>query len=333
MGSSLFLGVDGGQSHSVAVLTDQTGQVLGTGWGGPCNHFDEPGGEERLRSVLSHITLEAFRDAGLPVQKLAAAYLGLTGAWDHAFNVFQSLLPVERLTAVEDTVIAQAGAFAGAPGIVVIAGTGAVAYGRDETGRIARADGWGYLLGDEGSGYDIGRRSLRAAARAFDERGPATVLLDMIPAYFTAVNLEAVGQAVYSGQLSRADVAGLAVVVGRAAANGDPVARAILEEAAASLAQTVVAVAQRLSWDVPPVSPVGGVFEAGTMIYSPFEHTLAAKLPGVQLVPPRYPPVLGAVLLALREAGHTFSQVILEHLDQANINSKPEIQTGRDQKC
>jgi N-acetylglucosamine kinase-like BadF-type ATPase len=206
----LFLGVDGGQTHTIAVLADGAGRLLAVATAGPCPVFDEPGGPERFRAVLAQAVHGAFAAAGLAVTGLAAAGLGLTGSWEHAPAVVQALLPVERLVAVEDTVTAQVGAFAGGPGLVLIAGTGSVAYGRNEAGQVARAGGWGHVLGDEGSGFDIGQQALRAAAQAADKRGPATTLLRQIPAHFGLPHLEAVKEAIDATRLSFVEIAGLA---------------------------------------------------------------------------------------------------------------------------
>lgn len=318
--SPLFLGADGGQSHSIAVLADREGRVLGIGRAGSCNHFDEPGGPERFRSALTQIISDAFAEAGRPLQALASACFGLTGAWEHAPAVVRAILPVGQLIAVEDTVTAQAGAFAAGPGIVVIAGTGSVAYGQDDAGKTARAGGWGYLMGDEGSGYDIGQRSLRAAAQAQDGRGPATFLVDLIPAHFGLPTLEAVQTWVYAGRLTRTDIAGLTLLTAAAAApHNDPVARAIFAEAGQALAATAQAVARQLDWSVPRVSPVGGVFKAGPLILEPFSRSLRQLLPQAVMQPPRYPQVLGALLLALQAAGYPPDQALRRRLDQAVV--------------
>ena len=248
----LFLGADGGQTRSIAVLADREGRMLGIGRSGACNHFDEPGGDARFRSALKEIIDGAFADAGRSMKEsLVAACLGLTGAWDHAPAVVRALLPVERLIAVEDTVTAQAGAFAGEAGIVVISGTGSVAYGRDEAGNSARVGGWGHLMGDEGSAHDIGQQALRAAAQAFDGRGPDTLLLDRIPEYFGLLDLQAVQEALYTGRLSRVDVARLAKVTAGAASEQDTVACAVIDAAAASLAGMAIAASRCLSWTAP----------------------------------------------------------------------------------
>ena len=172
-------------------------------------------------------------------------------------------------------------------------------------------------MDDEGSGYDIGRKALLAAARAYDGRGPATLLLELIPAHFELSDLEAVQEALHAGPLSRADVASLATLTAQAASEQDAVTCAIFEAAGSALAGMAIAIARRLSWSAPFVSTVGGVFKAGVVILNPFTRCLAQDLPEATLTPPRYPPVLGAVLLALQKGGYSLNQPILQHLDQA----------------
>jgi N-acetylglucosamine kinase len=231
------------------------------------------------------------------------------------------LLPVEHLTTVEDTVTAQAGAFAAGPGIVVIAGTGSIAYGKAAGGEIGRTGGWGYLMGDEGSGYDIGRQTLQAATQAVDGRGPATLLAEQVPAHLGLPSLEAVHEAVYAGRLTRAEIAGLARLTAWAAAapQADRVARAIFERAGAALALTALAVARQLAWSDPPISPVGGVFKAGSAILDPFTRYLKDALPQAHVQAPRYPQVVGALLLALQAGGYPPDEALLQRLDGAVV--------------
>jgi N-acetylglucosamine kinase-like BadF-type ATPase len=172
-------------------------------------------------------------------------------------------------------------------------------------------------MGDEGSAYDIGRQALQAAAQAFDGRGPDTLLLDRIPEYFDLLDLQAVQEALHSGRLSRVDVASLAKVTAGAASEQDTVACAVFDAAAASLAGMAIAAARCLSWTAPQVSIVGGVFKAGSIMLDPFMRYLVGTLPEATVAPPRYPPVLGALLLALEEGGCSLDQMVFQHLDRA----------------
>src|SRR5215207_7263596 len=174
--TGLFLGVDGGQTRTVALLASRDGGILGVGYGGPANHIHEPGGMERMQRSLRDAVQTAFGQAGIASAAVVSTCFGMTGGAEFVPEVAPKFLEARTLTAYHDVVTALAGASIASPGIVVIAGTGAIAYGRSADGRSARADGWGYLIGDEGSAYDIGVQVLRAAAQSADGRGETTVL-------------------------------------------------------------------------------------------------------------------------------------------------------------
>jgi N-acetylglucosamine kinase-like BadF-type ATPase len=312
----LIFGGDGGQTKSLGVLVDERGQVRGVGRGGPSNHFSEPGGPERYRSALHAITRGAFQDAGIDLHEgVWAACYGLTGNWHRAEGVIQPILACRHFLAVEDTLTAHAGALAGQPGIVLIAGTGAVAYGRTSTGITARAGGLGYLLSDEGGGFDIGLQGLRAAVRAADGRGPHTSLADRFLAHFDKATLEEVASDLYAHPESRAVIARLCRIVAQEAQAGDPAAREIMATAGEELARCVAAVARQLNWTNPLVSPTGGVIQAGKTILDPLRRRLQAMLPEASLAPARYPPVVGAVLLAFQAGGIAVDSAVLGNLD------------------
>src|SRR5690606_11448844 len=180
----LVLAVDGGQSSSLALVATTDGQILGAGPGGPANHYHEPGGPERLRRAMTDSTLAALEAAGQTPEQITHAVLGMTGAMEQAQALVQELLPHASVHSYHDSVTALAGASVARPGVVVIAGTGAVAYGRLTDGREALAGGWGYIMGDEGSGHDIGINALRAITQAADGRGAPTLLSEVAPEHF-----------------------------------------------------------------------------------------------------------------------------------------------------
>jgi N-acetylglucosamine kinase-like BadF-type ATPase len=313
----LIFGGDGGQTKSLGFLVDEQGQVLGVGRGGPSNHYDEPGGPERYRSALHAITRGAFEDAGLDLrQEIWAACYGLTGNWHRAEGVMKPVIACRHFLAVEDTLTAHAGALAGQPGIVLIVGTGAVAYGRTPAGISGRAGGLGYLLSDEGAGFDIGLQGLRAAVRAVDGRGPHTSLVERFLAHFGKPTLDEIAAGLYAHPEHRTVIARLCRIVTQESQAGDPAAQEIMAAAAEELALCVAAVARQLDWTNPVVSPTGGVIQAGEAILGPFRHSLQARLPEATLVPARYPPVVGAVLLAFQTGGIAVDARTLEKLDQ-----------------
>jgi len=305
-----FLGVDGGATSTALALCDREGRVLGIGHGGPSNHILASGGEERARSAVAAALTGALNAAGLDRPAFEAAHFGMTGISrdSEPARVFAAvvapLLTTRIMRIDSDASAALAGALACRPGVIVIAGTGSVALGRDPQGQEARAGGWGYLFGDEGSGFALGLAGARAALHARDRTGPSTVLETEIPRQFGR-SLGEIPLLYYEGRVQRADIAALARVVTAAAAAGDPVAIALVKTGADGLAAIVAAVVHKLTWPdgTAAVAPVGGVFKAGPVLLNPLKAAIALRAPGAVLVPPRFTPAVGALLLAMQAAG------------------------------
>src|SRR5207253_1084265 len=196
--------------------------------------------------------------------------------------------------AVRDVATALAGGTAGQPGVVVISGTGSVALGIAADGRSVEVGGWGFLMGDEGSGYAISIQALSAATGTFDRRAPHTVLVSAIPDIFGCSDLWTLHPKIYSGELGRPRIAEIARVVGDAANTGDEVARTILAGAAEDLAAHALAVLTGLNaLDVDlPIATAGGVWKAGTPILDPFRAAVARDAPRARVHDPLFPPVV-----------------------------------------
>jgi N-acetylglucosamine kinase-like BadF-type ATPase len=315
-----ILGIDGGQSSTLALLCDQTGILLGIGHGGPSNHVREPGGKARLRDALHKSIQAAFANAGLPLTPVAAACCGMTGGDEYVSELLSTIIKIGNLQIEYDYVTAHAAALAGEPGVIVIAGTGSIAFGVNAAGQRARAGGWAYVMGDEGSGYDLGRQALIAAARACDGRGPTTSLSEAIPKYFEKKTLWDVRMAIHTGEIDRPSIAQLSHLVVAASAAGDEVAQSILDYGGKDLAEAAVAVLCALGMLGQPatVSTVGGVFQAGDTILRPMARHLLATAPRAQIRPPVYPPALGPVLLALQLIGNRIDASVKKQLDAAS---------------
>jgi glucosamine kinase len=250
---------------------------------------------------------------------VGAAGLGMTGGWIEAMSAAAELLPAARVVSEWDVVTCLLGARAGNPGIVLIAGTGSVAFGINTVGERADAGGWGYFLGDQGSAYDVGHAALRAVVKAHDGRGPATELSATVLKRLSVLDLRELHRRYYSGGIERADIAGLAACVGVAAESGDRVAQDLLADAAQELAQMVSAVAHRL-WlpgDAVAVSPVGGLFRAGDMLLTPLRVALSTIAPETTFVKPLFAPVIGGVLLALRTLAVPVTEPLLAELTKS----------------
>jgi glucosamine kinase len=304
-----FLGVDGGATSTACAVATDDGVILGIGHGGPSNHILAPGGRERARAAIDEAVRSALASAGLARPEFRAAQFGMTGmnADTEPARVFggvaAELVSARSVTIDNDALVARAGALACRPGVVVIAGTGSVALGEDPRGAQARAGGWGYLFGDEGSAFSLGLGGVRAALRARDGTGPETVLTERI-AHAMGRSLGEIPSAFYETRIHRAQIAALAPVVTAAAAGGDAISQELVHDAAERLGALAAAVVRRLTWPdgTVAVAPVGGVFSAGPLILQPLRRALAARAPDAVLVPPRFVPVVGALLLAFRSA-------------------------------
>jgi N-acetylglucosamine kinase-like BadF-type ATPase len=313
---SLILAIDAGQSSTRTVLASADGEVLGACLTGPSDHIHEPGGIERQEAALRGGMLGAFAAAGLAPQRVGVACLGMTGS-GHPPTI-DAVYDAERVLLLGDVDTAFAGAIPDLVGTVVIAGTGTVAQGRDATGRGHRTGGWGFLAGDEGGGYDLGIRALRAVFRAFDGRGPATQLTPLLLAHYRARDQRHLRERIYGPSTTRARVAAGAAAVSVAASAGDGVATALLRDAALALADLVVGVLDALDASAArAVAMVGGVAAAGSPLLTPFAEAVRARHPAARLTPPRYDATRGALILALRERGVVhLSPTHLSHLER-----------------
>lgn len=301
----LFLGVDGGQSSTIALISDQDGQVIGHGQGGPANHVRAEEGAMRLTKAITESVGEACRRAELDFATTTfdAACLGFTAGADDKEALLKTLIRARVLNVTDDATIALAGAQNGLPGVIVMAGTGSIAFGRGPLGDTARAGGWGYVFGDEGSAFDLTRQALRAALRQEESWGPWTSLHGRLLAATKLSSIRDVQRAFYTAEFSRPRIAGFAPLVSAAAAEGDGVAADILGRAAESLAQFARVVRGRLFGrsEVAPVSYGGGVFESA-LLFSAFQRAVEAH-GEMRVSPPVYGPAAGALIEALRHGG------------------------------
>jgi N-acetylglucosamine kinase-like BadF-type ATPase len=298
----LFLGVDGGQSSTTALIGDDSGRVLGTGSGGPCNHVGAAEGRAKLARAVSQSVTEACRQAALdPAEiRFQAACFGMSGGPADKQAILKEILPADSLIVTTDAVIALAGATAGEPGIITIAGTGSIAFGRNAESKSARVGGWGYIFGDEGGGFDIVRQAVRAALRFEEGWGPRTALSPALLQASGATNANDMLHAFYTDAWPRPRVAKLASLVDQVATQGDPTATDILRNAAQQLASLTASVRQQL-WkpgEAVRVAYIGGTFRSRILLE---RYRMLVELEdGNQLGPPVYGPAAGALLEAYR---------------------------------
>ncbi|HZU28726.1 MAG TPA: BadF/BadG/BcrA/BcrD ATPase family protein [Bryobacteraceae bacterium] len=301
----LFLGVDGGQSSTTALIADESGRVLGMGSAGPCNHVGGAEARGKFLQAMAEALAGACRQAGLDTSTVAfrAACLGFSGGAHDKAELVREAIRADHFDVSDDAVIALAGATEGEPGIITIGGTGSISLGRNAAGKRARAGGWGYLFGDEGGAFDLTRQAVRAILRLEEGWGSPTALLPMLLRDSGTHTANELMHRMYTPEFPRPRIAGLSKLVNEAAENGDGVAIQLLHRAAQELATITGAVRQQLFDLEEPVriAYIGGVFRSGILRARFCE--LAALHDGVRVGPPVYGPAAGALLEAFRAAG------------------------------
>lgn len=272
MTGKLYLGVDGGQSSTKALVGNAEGKILGRGLGGPCNHARLGEGRAKLERALTEAVGQALEPLGLTLAEACfqGICIGMSGGPDDKREIIQRLIRADSYDITTDAHVALYGAVAGGAGAVVIAGTGSIALSRDSQGRIWRAGGWGYVFGDEGSAFDIARLSLRASLAAEEGWGPSTPLRAALLAATESNSANQLLHRWYAGDFSRDQTADWSRLVEFAASGGDTVAQSILEGTGKSLAQLAATAARMASLTVEnaKICPIGGVFANKSVLRS-----------------------------------------------------------------
>src|SRR5438132_2594464 len=298
------LGIDAGGTKTVCLLADERGMIVSEGRGPGANLL--AAGELGVEKVLHEVMETAIGDRAITP---AAICLGIAGvdSEDEARTVRAIMRRIgykSRVLVVNDALIALVAGAQDAPGIVIIAGTGSIVYGRNAAGEAARAGGWGHMIGDEGSGYWIGREALAAVMRAADGRGPAKQLGGDILAHFALDDESRLPRIVYDRELPRMSVAALGPIVERARELGDAVATRILERAAEELVLAAQSVATKLEMrgDAFAFILAGGVFPVVPWLGDEVARRLIEVAPRSHVRLLDREPAAGAVCLALAEA-------------------------------
>ncbi|MBV8642942.1 MAG: hypothetical protein JO225_03405 [Candidatus Eremiobacteraeota bacterium] len=284
------------------MVVDESGVVRGRGSAGPADHVDEPVGSRKCADACATAVMRALDAAGLARDTaLEAVHIGLSG-YDDDFDGAVPVFATARVRLQHDAPIALAAAVHARPAVVVIAGTGSVAYGEDADGTSVRVGGWGFLFGDEGSAFAVARDAL-AHAMAETDRGVASPLGEAALAFFDRRDLRELATAALLGRIPRGELASFARVVHDAARLGDTDASAIVLEAASGLASlAAVALARlHLTERTVPVAFAGGAFLNEAFLGRTRER-LGVLVPNALPVTPRYDPAVGAALLAFADA-------------------------------
>ncbi len=295
------LGIDAGGTKTRGILADETGRVVSGARGGGANLRTH--GELEVEKVLHSVIDRVEGESGVRADALALGIAGADRPEDHAVlrEILRRIGFKKRVVLANDARIAFVAGSTLRVGVALVCGTGSIAWGRNSRGEVARAGGWGWHLGDEGSGFWIGERAIRGVLRGADGRGPATLLEKPLFEHFGIGRPEEIVRALYDRDYPRHQVAMFAVRVEEAGNRGDAVASQILREAAEELVLAARSVIARLNLEAAPYDVV---LSGGTFAHLPaLRESVRGKLstPNARVALLEEEPVMGAVKLALEE--------------------------------
>jgi N-acetylglucosamine kinase-like BadF-type ATPase len=303
-GTTHVLGIDAGGTKTVCLLASADGTVLAEARGEGANL--QAVGELGVEKVLHQVMEDAIGERPILPAVICLGIAGVDREEDAAVirAVMRRISLKARVVVTNDALVALVAGAGLGPGIVVIAGTGSIAYGHDGHGRAARAGGWGYILGDEGSGYWIGRLALRAVVREADGRGRPTALTPLILRHFGVTKPQELVHEIYYRPMRPAAIAALARYVQEARDGHDDVASDLLDTAARELVASADSVARQLQLqgEAFPFVLAGGILQAVPWLRDALRQRLAEVAPAATVSVLACEPAHGAVRLALEDA-------------------------------
>jgi N-acetylglucosamine kinase-like BadF-type ATPase len=299
MTHKLLLGVDGGGSRTRVIIADEAGSVLGVGEAGAGN-YQSVGFAAATHEIVTAIRIARMRAQLDDTSPFAAACFGLAGAGrpddQQRFKVWAAQQNItSACVCVSDAELVLAAGTPAGWGAALICGTGSCCWARAADGRSVRIGGWGYLLGDEGGGYDLAVRTLRLATQTADGRAAAHTILATVLEHWRLTASSDLIRHVYRAEMSRAEVADVSRRVLDLADTGDTYAIQLLDDSARSLALLLTTAVRRLDLHEPPVALAGGILGASRMLRSMvYEHAEISLGPVVYVDDPAQ----GAIRLA-----------------------------------
>lgn len=303
-----LIGLDGGGTKTHAIITNLRGEKLYECSGGASNFLVQ--GTLTVSQTLFSIIQKCVDAIGAQLTEVECVLLGTTGAGrrtdaEKLENDFHSFLKeknirIQKFIVKSDARIALEGAFAGKPGSILISGTGSIMFGKDAKGNVYRVGGFGRFLGDEGSGYMLGKKGLVAVSKNFDGRGEETILTNLVKEKLGIETPEILITEIYKNNF---DIASVAPLVIEAATKQDKAALKIVDEETNELILHIKTMYNKMNEHELDVSFIGGLISSQNFYSDLFKQKIAAKLPHVRVIEPIHSPAMGAVLMAREKIG------------------------------
>ncbi|MEI7812575.1 MAG: BadF/BadG/BcrA/BcrD ATPase family protein [Ignavibacteria bacterium] len=299
-----LIGIDGGATKTACIATDMDRNILFECFGGPSNFLIT--GADKVSEMLFSLITRCRDKLQCSYSDFASIVLGTTGAGrrtdaeelELSFKACTAAHSVSLPFHVEsDAMVALEGAFSGKAGSILISGTGSVMFGKDASGSIHRVGGFGRFIGDEGSGYVIGRNGLSLLSKEYDGRGSKTMLSELVSAKFNISDPDRLITAIYKNQFDIASVAPLVIEV---AEKGDRLCKSVLIQECSELIEHIRAMIKKINEPTLNLSLTGSIITSDNYFSGIFKERIAESLPNVKIQKPDYPPAMGAIIMALQ---------------------------------
>jgi N-acetylglucosamine kinase-like BadF-type ATPase len=304
--SKYVVGLDGGGTKTAVNVSDSHSNILYEFSSGAINYNGESSEnvEWNLKKIFDEIALRSDGFDECECICIGVAGISNPQAKEALKNAVFNCGYKGMLFIAGDHETALYGALGKPCGIILIAGTGSICYGKNNRGEEHRTGGFGYLIDDEGSGYSIGRDILSAVVRSFDGRIGNTVLTEMVFKQLEIASIHEVIEFVYGSGVNKRDIAKLAPNLTAACAKNDPVSISIVDKCSNELVQLVIPVAEKLGLGSGDIAIAGSVLLKDEYIRAAFVNKINMAFPGLKCVYPRYGAAYGAVLMALEIVGY-----------------------------
>ncbi|MBS4207910.1 BadF/BadG/BcrA/BcrD ATPase family protein [Bacillus sp. FJAT-50079] len=312
------LAIDGGGTKTKGVIANENGDIIAEVTVGASNPNSV--GKDDLRNELTTLFSKLKEQSNMSIFQISRVFAGMSGV-EHPtarkeMQILLSSIIADRIpiTVNNDAITALYSGTFGEPGIVQIAGTGSITYGINKKGELDRVGGWGYLLGEKGSGYALGSQGLDAAFSAYDKLGEETMLVNQIIDHFQVRALPNIIQPVYQAKNQKEIIASISKLVVAAADQGDPVSLAIIRQNALYLGESISCLIKKLftdKWNEEQIQVVltGGLFNRLDLLQHTMREVFQKNHIQAELIIPKVEPVIGAVVAGLIEEGIGISQI------------------------
>jgi N-acetylglucosamine kinase-like BadF-type ATPase len=297
-----FIGIDAGGTKTDCIITDENFNQLFSIKGGPLNLLTTTSSESS-RTILQLIN-SCLSNLDITLSQIQCIGIGAAGAGriedsdKLSINLKAHIPQTIKLRVISDAEAALEGAFNGKPGCILISGTGSIIFGKDQNGLIHRCGGFGKIIGDEGSGYLLGKKGLTAAAKEYDGRGERSLITNLLKDKYKIKSGQDIINIVYNNNL---DIAGVAPLILASAGNNDKVALRIIDEETEELLILISCMVKKLKKENVEICFIGRLISTLNIFSTTLKNKLAASYKMIRIKEPEYPPAIGAIFVAKKK--------------------------------